>query len=136
MLTLAALFVYFIDVYLNYKMLLYIIFGIYTLYICMNLVSWGYHHLDWEHIQAEQYKANFFKLIKHKFYIIILVLMTISPSEKTIYISSGLLIGQQAVNKAENSELLNKAYKVLELQMDKYLDEIINPVKPEESKSK
>ena len=136
MLTLAVLFVYFTDIYLNYRMVLYILFGIATLFICINLGSWGYHHLIWDEDKAKQNKDNSLKLMFNKFYIILSVLMIISPSVKTIYISSGLLIGQQAVNKAENSELLNKAYKVLELQMDIYLDEIINPVKLEESKSK
>lgn len=135
MLNLAALFVYFIDIYYNYTVILNIVFGLYTVYLALLITAWGFHNIEYHSNIAQEYKNKFLQLIKKKFYIITVILLILSPSVKTIYISSGLVIGQQAINKAENSELLNKAYKVLELQMDKYLDEILNP-KQEDSKSK
>lgn len=135
MLNLAALFVYFIDIYYNYTVILNIVFGLYTVYLALLVAAWGIHNIEYNYDIAQEYKNKFLQLIKKKFYIITVILLILSPSVKTIYISSGLILGQQAINKAENSELLNKAYKVLELQMDKYLDEILNP-KQEDSKSK
>lgn len=133
MLYLAALFVYFIDVYENYLTVLVGIYIAYTVYLIFLAFYWGFAYFQDEYEDSRKYKNSFLVHMKNKFYIILLSLMILSPTSKTIYISSGLLIGQQAINKAENSELLNKAYKVLELQMNKYLDELIED-RPSKSK--
>lgn len=134
MLNLAALFVYFIDVYTTYLTVLTTVLVLYTTFLFLNVLAWFYNHAECYEDSAKNYKNNFLKLIKSKLYIIIVSLFILTPSIKTVYISSGLLLGQQAVNKAENSELLNKAYKVLELQMNNYLDELVKPMKSEKTK--
>lgn len=134
MLNLAALFVYFIDVYTTFRWVLFITLGLYVIFAFIVMITWFFNHAEYNYDTAKEYKTYFLKLIKSKFYILMMVLCIICPSVKTIYISSGLLLGQQAVNKAENSELLNKAYKVLELQMNNYLDELVKPMKSEKTK--
>lgn len=132
---LAALFIYFIDIYNKYLLLIYVLGISFTIYSTLLLLGWIYNNMEWDYEdEAQEYKRKFITSLKSKVFITVLSLCILSPSVKTIYISSGLILGQRAINKAENSELLQKAYKVLELQMNNYLDELVKP--KEESKSK
>lgn len=133
---LAALFVYFIDIYNKYLIFMGILAGSLFLYSILLMLGWIFKNMDYDgQDEAQEYKGKFINSLKSKLFITVLSLAILSPSVKTIYISSGLILGQQAINKAENSELLQKTYKVLDLQMNKYLDEMLT-VKDEESDTK
>lgn len=124
---LAALFVYFIDIYNKYLIFIGILTISLLIYSIFLIVGWISNNVNYNKDEAQECKNKFITFIKSKLVIIVLSLCILSPSVKTIYISSGLILGQQAINKAENSELLQKTYKVLELQMNKYLDEMLEP---------
>lgn len=125
---LAALFIYFIDIYNKYLLLIYVLGISFTIYSTLLLLGWIYNNMEWDcEYEAQEYKRKFITSFKSKVFITVLSLCILSPSVKTIYISSGLILGQRAINKAENSELLQKTYKVLDLQMNKYLDEMLKP---------
>lgn len=124
---LAALFIYFIDIYNKYLIFISILTISLLIYSIFLIVGWIYNNVNYNKDEAQECKNKFITFIKSKLVIIVLSLCILSPSVKTIYISSGLILGQQAINKAENSELLQKTYKVLELQMNKYLDEMLEP---------
>lgn len=124
---LAALFIYFIDIYNKYLIFISILTISLLIYSIFLIVGWISNNVNYNKDEAQECKNKFITFIKSKLVIIVLSLCILSPSVKTIYISSGLILGQQAINKAENSELLQKTYKVLELQMNKYLDEMLEP---------
>lgn len=124
---LAALFVYFIDIYNKYLVFIGILAISLLIYSILLILGWISNNVNYNENEAQECKNKFITFIKSKLVIIVLSLCILSPSVKTIYISSGLILGQQAINKVENSELLQKTYKVLELQMNKYLDEMLEP---------
>lgn len=133
---LAALFVYFIDIYNKYLIFMGILAGSLFLYSILLMLGWIFKNMDHDgQDEAQEYKRKFINSLKSKLFITVLSLAILSPSVKTIYISSSLILEQQAINKAENSELLQKTYKVLDLQMNKYLDEML-AVKDEKSDTK
>lgn len=124
---LAALFVYFIDIYNKYLVFIGILAISLLIYSILLILGWISNNVNYNENEAQECKNKFITFIKSKLIIIVLSLCILSPSVKTIYISSSLILGQQAINKVENSELLQKTYKVLELQMNKYLDEMLEP---------
>lgn len=67
----------------------------------------------------------------------ITVLTSLAPTKQGLMMMGGVYVGKQVYDKVEQSELTEKAVKILNLELDNYLDTYIEEAKAKkESKSK
>lgn len=87
----------------------------YTIYLKDNNRSSYYVDYKW-HLLAKNVPLKVTHLI------LMVVLLTLLPSKKGLYILTGMYVGEKTLDKVQESPLYDKAYKLAEAKLNELLD--------------
>ena len=66
-----------------------------------------------------------FKIMKNGWFILVLIALFI-PRKETVYIATGLYVGESVYNSYKDTPLAKKAYNLAEMKLNELLDEKLN----------
>lgn len=71
-----------------------------------------------------------------KIFIALFIITAVLPTKQGLAMLGGVYVGEQVYNKVSQSELMDKAVKILNLELDNYLDKTIAEMEKEKTEPK
>ena len=87
-----------------------------------------YKNLHW---LADRLGKKIFKI-----FVALFIITAVLPTKQGLAMLGGVYVGEQVYNKVSQSELMDKAVKILNLELDNYLDKTIAEMEKEKTEPK